>query len=83
MTDLTKVSDKDLALVLEESAHGPTVQAEVKDEIERRKEELAKPFNPKTDVSADAKYLWKNILIWFWVVPAVAGLVYFLAMSLK
>ena len=48
-------------------------------EIERRKvaAELAKPFDPRADVSADAKYLWKRIFIWFRGVPAVLGAIAF------
>ncbi len=36
------------------------------------------PFNPRTDISADARYLWTRIFIWFWVIPAVLGLLVFL-----
>jgi len=43
------------------------------EEIERCKTaiecEESKPFGPRREVSADAKYLWNRIFVWFWVVP--------------
>ena len=41
------------------------------------------PFNPRTDISADARYLWTRIFIWFWVIPAVLGLLVFLLSQMK
>ena len=41
------------------------------------------PFNPRTDISADARYLWTRIFIWFWVIPAVLGLLVFLLSQVK
>ncbi len=34
----------------------------------------ATPFNPRTEVSADAKYVVRNLVLWFLVVPALIGL---------
>jgi hypothetical protein len=31
-------------------------------------------FNPRTEVSADAKYVVRNLVLWFLVLPALAGL---------
>jgi hypothetical protein len=33
------------------------------------------PFDPRTQVSADAKYIVRNLVIWFLVVPIVLALV--------
>ncbi len=33
------------------------------------------PFDPRTQVSADAKYIVRNLVFWFLVVPTVLGLV--------
>ena len=43
----------------------------------------ALPFNPRTDISADARYLWTRIFIWFWVVPAVLAVLVFLLTQMK
>ena len=51
-------------------------------EENRREADRPVPFDPREDISADARYLWKNIFIWFWVVPAAAGVIYLL-MSLS
>lgn len=54
------------------------------DEIVRRRDAkateaaLARPFDPKCDISADARYLWIRIFVWFWLVPFVSGLLYWL-----
>ena len=37
-------------------------------------EEKARQFDPKSDISADARYLWTRIFYWFWVVPFEGGL---------
>jgi hypothetical protein len=39
-----------------------------------KNEEKASQFDPKSDISADARYLWTRIFYWFWVVPFVGGL---------
>jgi hypothetical protein len=31
------------------------------------------PFDPRTQVSADAKYIVRNLVLWFLVLPAVLG----------
>jgi len=33
------------------------------------------PFDPLTHVSADAKYIVRNLVIWFLVVPIVLGII--------
>jgi hypothetical protein len=33
-----------------------------------------KPFDPRTEVSADAKYIVKRLVQWFFVVPIVLAL---------
>jgi hypothetical protein len=33
------------------------------------------PFDPRTQVSADAKYIVKNLVLWFLVLPALLGLI--------
>jgi hypothetical protein len=46
-----------------------------------RAQETDRTFDPKADISADARYLWKRIFIWFWLVPFVIGLLYWLAVG--
>jgi hypothetical protein len=46
-------------------------------------EEYDRPFDPKADISADARYLWTRIFIWFWLIPFVCGLLYWLSVVLK
>jgi len=56
----------------------------IANEAKRRKvKDIALPFNPRTDISADARYLWTRIFIWFWVIPAVLGLLIFLLSQVK
>jgi hypothetical protein len=93
MDDLTKASDAELASALTGASYD--LRAKIMLEVKRRKEvrragqsdlsilETAKPFDPRTDISADARYLWKNAFIWFWIVPAAAIALYFLIASLK
>jgi hypothetical protein len=56
----------------------------IRTQVKRRKAkdvaDAALPFNPRTDISADARYLWIRIFIWFWVIPVVLGLLVFLLM---
>jgi hypothetical protein len=33
------------------------------------------PFDPRTQVSADAKYIVSRLVIWFLIVPVVLGIV--------
>jgi hypothetical protein len=74
---LAAVTNEELASALKNAANANSFRLRNKiiQEVERRKHgaELARPFNPRADVSADAQYLWKRIFIWFWVVPAVVG----------
>jgi hypothetical protein len=84
-TQVANATNEELAAALK-SGSEPFLREKVLAEIKRRvaakgvEPELAKPFNPKTDVSADAKYLWNHIFIWFWIVPLVLGvLAYILA----
>lgn len=46
-------------------------------------EETPRQFNPTCDISADARYLWKRIFVWFWLVPFVCGLLLWLLTVLK
>jgi len=57
----------------------------IANEAKRRKalKDAALPFNPRTDISADARYLWTRIFIWFWVVPAVLAVLVFLLTQMK
>ena len=84
--DAASASNEELAAALKDSRYDHHYYGIVA-EIERRREEknappaiarehrdeAARPFDPRTDVSADAKYLWIRIFIWFWAVPAAAG----------
>jgi hypothetical protein len=36
-----------------------------------------KPFDPRTDVSADARFIVDRILLWFLVFPLVIGVIGF------
>ena len=38
-------------------------------------ERLPASFDPHTQVSADAKYIVKNLVLWFLVLPALVGLI--------
>jgi hypothetical protein len=82
---LAAATNEELASALENAAsltnaNSFRLRNRIMQEVERRKlaANLAKPFNPRADVSADAQYLWKRIFIWFWVVPAVVGLLAYL-----
>jgi hypothetical protein len=93
MDDLTKATDAELASAL--TGASDNLRDQILLEVKRRKAvvragqsglsilESAKPFDPRTDISADARYLWKNAFIWFWVVPAASIALYFLIASLK
>ena len=52
-------------------------------QIGRAKEKGEGPFDPKVDISADARYLWTRIFIWFWLIPFVCGLLYWLSVVLR
>lgn len=41
--------------------------------LDRPAEVEQKMFDPRTDVSADAKYIVKHIVLWFLVLPALVG----------
>jgi hypothetical protein len=44
----------------------------------------SKAFNPRTEVSADAKYVVRNLVLWFLVLPALLSLlIWGVANSLK
>ena len=80
---LAAATNEELASALKNVGSQPNsfqIRNRIMQEAERRKRraELARPFNPRADVSADAQYLWKRIFIWFWVVPAVVGLLAYL-----
>jgi hypothetical protein len=89
-TEIAKVTDEELAAATNEELAAALTKAErfetrnkIFREAERRRvtADLTKPFNPKADVSADARYLWIRIFVWFWVVPVVAGIIYLLVKS--
>jgi hypothetical protein len=40
--------------------------------------EQEKPLDPRSEVSADAVFLWGRIWVWFWLLPAIAGVIWFL-----
>jgi hypothetical protein len=65
---LAGLDDKKLSHIHEDI----TAEAKRRVEERRRTRDAAIPFNPKIDISADARYLWKNFFIWFWLVPALA-----------
>lgn len=46
-------------------------RAHLKDKVEKLTEN---PFDPRTEVSADAKYLLKNLVLWFLVLPLLLGI---------
>jgi hypothetical protein len=85
---LATLTDEELAQLRRDTSRWKIESDAINNEINRRHEggkqeerelEVAKAFNPRCDVSADARYLWTRIFIWFWVVPAVvAALIYFL-----
>ena len=78
--DLAAATNAELADALTTVVSGEPRQ-KIIDEANRRKvlSDRARPFNPKTDLSADAQYLWKRIFIWFWAVPVILGLLIYLA----
>jgi hypothetical protein len=82
---VASATNEELATELQNCSQ-PFLREKILEEINRRvaakrdEAEPTKPFDPKTDLSADARYLWNRIFIWFWVVPVVLGvLAYILA----
>lgn len=64
---------------LNESPGAAAIAAE-----ERRVAAATTSFDPKTEVSADAKYIVRNLVLWFLVFPALLGLLaWALANALK
>jgi len=63
----------------------PEILAEADRRLKKRTIEKTEssPFNPHRDISADAKYVWKRIFIWFWAIPAAASVAWFLVVTLK
>lgn len=53
-----------------------TAEAKRRVDEQRQKRDAATPFNPKVDISADARYLWNKLFIWFWLIPALACLLW-------
>ena len=83
MIDVATATNDELARALNDE-HFNRQRADISAELKRRAAELSEekrisePFNPRIDISADAKYLWKQIFIWFWIIPAVAALILWL-----
>lgn len=83
--DISSATDEELR-VAQKDAKYDHLYYEIVAEILRRSNsagsarQVASPriFDPRSDVSADAKYLWKNVFIWFWLVPAFAVILYVL-----
>jgi hypothetical protein len=75
---LASVSNEDLASALM-NAIRIEPRRRIMEEVQRRNaaRDLARPFDPRVDISADAQFLWKRIFIWFWVVPLILGLIAF------
>ena len=72
---LANVPDEQLASALL-NAIRVEPRRRIMEEVQRRRaaRDLARPFDPRADVSADAKFLWRRIFIWFWIVPLVLGI---------
>jgi len=51
------------------------IEAEEREERERRATVNLKLFDPRIDVSADAHYIVRNLVIWFLVVPIGFGII--------
>ena len=65
---------------LNESPGAAAIQAEE----QRAAATPARPFDPRTEVSADAKYVVRNLVLWFLVLPTLlALLVWALSNALK
>ena len=65
---------------LNESSGAAAIQADE----QRAAATPAKPFDPRTEVSADAKYVVRNLVLWFLVLPPLlALLVWALSNALK
>jgi hypothetical protein len=86
-SEIANATNEELIASIKETAGSNPLYYKLSAEVARRAEErkkqsvaaeLEKPFNPRADVSADAKYLWKNIFIWFWVVPVVLGIIVYI-----
>jgi type VI protein secretion system component VasF len=82
--DIPTASNEELARAYEEETDN-WEKSKLQDEIHRRlaaqRSAENNPFNPRTDVSADARFLWKNLFIWFWIIPVLAILVAWLVRS--
>ena len=80
--DISRATDQELTDAMRDPAfisEKPKVLAEIERRVTERQKTAANslPFNPRVDVSADAKYLWKRVFIWFWIVPSAAFLIWF------
>lgn len=84
MMEVVSATDEELMAGLDNQnfAHlHDAITAEVNRRVEERRQTrdtAVKPFNPRDDISADARYLWKNLFIWFWLIPALACLLWFI-----
>ena len=85
--DIAHATDEELAAAQLDSKFADQfyrISAEIR---RRQKGEKAEPppiepevepqrFDTRTEISADAKFLWSRIFIWFWIVPVIAGLLW-------
>jgi hypothetical protein len=77
MTTLKESFDENpTTRVLTRLESGVPIATIVAEEEARR----AKPFDSRTEVSADAKYIVRNLVIWFLVVPIIVGVILWAAM---
>jgi hypothetical protein len=47
------------------------------EELEAVRPEVNASFDPRVEVSADAKYIVKNLVLWFLIAPIVLGILAF------
>jgi hypothetical protein len=56
----------------------PAIAIAAEESEERRARETAmvvRVFDPRTDVSADARYVVRNLVLWFLVLPIALGII--------
>ena len=54
----------------------PAITPRANEEAERGS---VRPFDPRTEVSADAKFIVKQLVLWFLVLPIVLGAILWVA----
>jgi len=59
-----------------------SLSAAMSAEEERRAFQRSEPtFDPRSEVSADAKYIVRSLVLWFLALPAVVGLLIVVVMN--